>query len=83
MLQFRQMPDVMPFESVKLLFDNCLKDINKQCQQLRVPWTVIDCQWSAEDEGDKRVLSNVISLLKKCDHHWAKFERFKNLYGQT
>ena len=70
------------FEAGRKLFEICLNDINRKCQQLNVPWNVSVCQWSPEEEGDRRILSNVVSLLKKYDKHWAKLEKFKNLYAE-
>ena len=54
-----------------------------ECKGRGVPWEVVPCQWSPEETEGNRVLSNVVSLLKTHERHWAKFEKFKNTYAQT
>ena len=77
------MQAIMPMEVVREFFKVCLRDMNSECKGRGAPWEVVSCQWSPEEIESNRVLSNVVSLLKTHERHWAKFEKFKNIYAQT
>ncbi len=80
-IKMRNQGEISP-EIGQRYFETCLNDINRRCQQMSIHWNVGVCQWSPETGNDKKILSNVISLLKKHEKHWAKFEKFKNVYAE-
>ena len=63
--------------------ETCTKSVTDVLHRHNIPWDVTTCGWSSEEEENRIIRSNVISLLRRNPTCWTKFSNFKKKYFET